>query len=250
MADNLLPARLGELVRAWALSRREQTPVRTVLASIVVECLLDALAALAILGIALALASDLKEGPSRILQATGAVVLLIVGGTMIFVMVAVRYPERLFKKMKGWAGQSTHPWALKALALANSFLEGLGGLKTGDKITVVGLSLIIWATAIASFYLPAQGFGLGLTVIQVTLVFVIALFGVAVPSAPGSVGTFHAFCVAGHAMIAGIEPTLAAAYATLLHGAQWLSVNIVGIGFMLVDPTFSLSKILPVQYQN
>src|SRR5205807_73025 len=54
MANNLLPARLGEVVRAWVLARREEMPVPTVLASIMVERLLDVLAALTILGLCLA----------------------------------------------------------------------------------------------------------------------------------------------------------------------------------------------------
>jgi uncharacterized membrane protein YbhN (UPF0104 family) len=70
---------------------------------------------------------------------------------------------------------------------------------------------------------------------QTTLVFLVVLLGVAIPSAPGFVGTFHGFCVAGLAMVAGTEPTLAAAYATLLHGSHWLAINTVGIGCLLAD---------------
>lgn len=108
------------------------------------------------------------------------------------------------------------------------------------------LSLLIWGTAIASLYFLAEGFALGLTVVQVTVVFLVVLFGIAVPSAPGFVGTFHAFCVAALAMVAGTEPRLAAAYATLLHGIQWLAVDIVGIIFLIRDRTFSFQQIIPV----
>lgn len=250
MANNLLPARLGELVRAWALSRREQLPVPTILASIVVERLLDTLAALAILGIALAVAPDLEEGSSRLLQATGTVVLSLVAGMIVLIMVAMRFRERLFRRIQTWMAGTTRPWKLKAVALADAFFEGLGGLKARDRATVAGLSLVVWATAIASFHVLSEGFGLDLSLVQTTLVFVIVLFGVAVPSAPGFVGTFHAFCVAGLGMVAGTDPTLAAAYATLLHGAQWLSVNLVGLAFLLVDRTFSWNRVLPAPCQN
>jgi len=247
MANNLLPARIGELIRAWVLSRREQTPVSTVLATIVIERLFDVLAALGILGVGLAVIPDLKEGPSQLLQTTGAVLLLLVSGVLVSLTVAMRFQERLFASISRWTTRWSHPWVSKGLDLLRSFFEGLGGLRTSDKVTVVLLSLVVWATAIGSFYVLAEGFELGLTVTQVALVFVIVLFGIAVPSAPGFVGTFHAFCVAGLAMVAGTEPTLGAAYATMLHGVQWLSVNIVGIVFLLMDRTFTWNRILPAQ---
>jgi len=87
----------------------------------------------------------------------------------------------------------------------------------------------------------AQGFHLDLTPAQTTLVFVIVLFGVAVPSAPGFVGTFHGFCVAGLSLVAGIEPTQAAAYATLLHGSQWLMTIAIGLGCLLTDRSLTWS---------
>jgi len=104
---------------------------------------------------------------------------------------------------------------------------------------VESVFLFIWAVAIASFHVLAEGFALGLRPLQTALVFVIVLFGVAVPSAPGFVGTFHGFCVAGLGIVAGIEPTQAAAYATLLHGSQWMAVNAIGVGCLLADPSAS-----------
>lgn len=69
---------IGELVRVWVLSKREQSPLPTIFASIIVERLLDVLAAVAMLGIGLAIGPDLKEGPSRLLQTSGMALLLLV----------------------------------------------------------------------------------------------------------------------------------------------------------------------------
>lgn len=78
----------------------------------------------------------------------------------------------------------------------------------------------MWAILIASFQILATGLHIELTLSQTTLVFVIVLLGVAIPSAPGYVGTFHGFCVPGLGVVADVGPTESAAYAKLLHGSQ------------------------------
>jgi hypothetical protein len=236
MANNVLPARFGEVVRAWVLARRERTSVPTVLASIVVERLLDVVAALALLGLALAVSSDLGGGAANTLKQTGQAVLMAVATGVSALLIAVHFRERLLKVGEGWAVRSRRPWSSGSLELIKRFLEGLCVLRSGlHAMAVAGLSLLVWVVAIASFHVMARGFQLGLTPVQTTLVFVVVLFGMAIPSAPGFVGTFHGFCVAGLAMVAGTEPTPAAAYATLLHGSHWLSINAVGLGCLLAD---------------
>lgn len=242
MANNLLPARLGEMVRAWVLARREQMSVPTVLASIFVERLLDVVAALALLGLALAVSPGLGDGAAHMLKQAGLAVLLAVTIGVVALLIAVRLRERLLGAGERWAAQVGHSWAMRSLELTRRFLVGLCALRGGlHAAKVAGLSLLVWGVAISSFYLMAEGFGLGLTLAQTTLVFVIVMFGVAIPSAPGFVGTFHGFCVAGLAMVVGTEPTQAAAYATVLHGSHWLAINAVGVGCLLTDRSLTWS---------
>jgi glycosyltransferase 2 family protein len=236
MANNLLPARLGEVVRAWVLARRERTPVPTVLASIVVERLLDVFTALAFLGLALAVSSDLNGEAAGVLKRSGQVVLASVAVMTALLVILLTFRKRFLRVAEMWTTRNGRPWTSRGLELVKRFMEGLCELRGGVRMAIVaGLSLLVWGVAIASFYVMAQGFHLGVTPAQTTLVFLVVLLGVAIPSAPGFVGTFHGFCVAGLAMVAGTEPTLAAAYATLLHGSHWLAINTVGIGCLLAD---------------
>ncbi len=237
MANNLLPARLGEVVRAWILARREALPVPTVLASVMVERLLDVLAALTIFGLCLAALPELSERAAGLLKRAGLLVLLAVVAGIAGIWLALRFREHILGACDRWSLQQRRAWLSRGVELLRRFIEGLRVFKSGAQVAMVaGLSLLVWAVAIASFHVLAEGFALGLTPLQTALVFVVVLFGVAVPSAPGFVGTFHGFCVAGLGMVAGIEPTLAAAYATLLHGSQWMAVNAVGVGYLLADP--------------
>ncbi|MEW6544249.1 MAG: lysylphosphatidylglycerol synthase transmembrane domain-containing protein [Nitrospirota bacterium] len=242
MANSLFPVRLGEVIRAWVLTRREQTSMPAALASIVVERLFDVIAALTLFGLGLAAMPSLDGGAANLLKKSGLAVLMLVAVVVAGLLAAACYRGELLELAERWVG-SNRPWMRKALGLMHRFLDGLCALRSGwQGLAVFALSFLVWGVAIAAFYVMAEGFHLGLTPVQVTLVFVIVLFGVAVPSAPGFVGTFHGFCVAALVMVAGTEPTLAAAYATLLHGSQWIAVTVVGLTFYLMDPSMTWSS--------
>lgn len=251
MANNVLPARLGEGVRAWVLARREQAPVVTVLASIVVERLFDVVALVGILGLALVVSPPMAGGNASAFHHAGIVGFLLSTAGVVALLITIRYQSPILRMTECWMTQPRHAWTLRGIDLCRRFLEGLwvprGRMQTA---VTVGLSFGIWALGIVSFYVLAQGFGLALTLVQVTLVFAIVLFGIAIPSAPGFVGTFHGFCVAGLAMVAGTEPTLAAAYATLLHGSQWLAINGVGVAFLLADRSVTWASIASLSRQG
>lgn len=245
MANNLLPARLGEVVRAWVLAKREAMQAPAVLASIVVERLLDMIALVALLGVAVAAAPPLSGRGADVIRQAGAIGVVLCAAGGVGVMVMARFQTQILRATERWLQSTRHAWGARGIEMLRFFLEGLSVLRgrMGAVAWAVGLSFITWAFGIASLYLLAQGFELGLTIAQSTLVFVVVLFGIAVPSAPGFVGTFHGFCVAGLILVAGTDPTVAAAFATLLHGGQWLAINLVGVAFLTADRTISWSSL-------
>lgn len=248
MANNVLPARIGEVVRAWVLARRERTSTSSVLASVFVERLADVVTALLLLGMALFFAPALSSGTAQLLERAGAVVLAGMAVLIAGLLLVVPRRERLMAACEAWAHRTGRPWALRAVEQGRQFLRGFCAIQDGRQwLTVVLLSLAVWGLSIASFYAMGRGVALQLTAAQTVLVWVIVLFGVAIPSAPGFVGTFHGFCVAGLALVAGADPTKAAAYATLLHGSHWLAINGVGIGCLLSDRSVSWNGLVAVR---
>jgi uncharacterized protein (TIRG00374 family) len=233
-ANNLLPARLGEAVRAWILANRRRMSLPTVLASIMVERLLDVIALLVLLGACLSASPGLDGEAAGTFERIGLMLLGLVTAGSAAILVTVRFRGRLGQAMDRWAKRKEPSWRSSLVGLVHRFVEGLYALRGVPQLLMVaGLSLLVWAASIASFHLLADGFGLGLSWSQTTLVFVMVLLGIAMPSAPGYVGTFHGICVAGLVMVAGVDQALALAYATALHGSQWLAVNLVGLGCFL-----------------
>lgn len=236
MANNVLPARLGEVARAWVFARNEGRPVPLVFASIVLERILDMIALVAVLGLALLFAPSLNGSGGEVFRRMGLVGVLLSAGFIVGLLIVVRYQDLIHRQAERLAQGDQPPWKVRALDLFRRFVEGLCALRGGAQtLQVMWLSLLVWAIGVLSFYLLAEGFGLGLTGAQTALVFVVVLLGIAIPSAPGFVGTFHGFCVAGLTLVAGTDATTAAAYATLLHGSQWLAINAVGLACLLAD---------------
>ncbi len=244
MANNILPARIGEVARAWVLARQERVATSSVLASIVAERLMDVVAALVFLGAALVVSHDLDGPAADLLTRTGLVVLVtVLAGTAALGYAVVWRADVLVwaERLAAWLDR---PWLSSGVEVLSRFLQGLWALKGGGWTTAFAgcLSLLVWGMSIGSFHLLAHGLDMQITLVQTTLVFVIVLFGVAIPSAPGFVGTFHGFCVAGLTMVAGTDPTVAATYATLVHGTQWLAVNVIGAGFLIAEPAGTWAK--------
>lgn len=236
MANNVLPARLGEVVRAWVFARHDGRPMAVVFASIVLERILDVIALVAILGLTLLLSPPLAGSGGAVFRRMGLIGLLLSSAFIAGLVIVVRYENLIHRATDRLAGSGQPGWKVRALNLFRRFIEGLCALRTGRQtFQVVWLSLLVWAAGVVSFYVLAKGFDLGLTLAQTSLVFAAVLFGIAVPSAPGFVGTFHGFCVAGLTLVSSTDPTTAAAYATLLHGSQWLAINMVGLGCLLAD---------------
>lgn len=251
MANNLLPARLGEVVRAWVLAQREQTRVTPVFASIVLERILDTVALVAVLGLALMWSPRISGPGSAVFRQVGNVSFLFSVAIVTGLLIVVRYQDLIHERVDRLASRDQSPWKLRTLDLFRRFIEGLCVLRgAGQTVKAAVFSLLIWAVGIWSFHVLAQGFDLGLTATQSTLVFVAVLFGIAIPSAPGYVGTFHGFCVAALTLVAGTEPTLAAAYATLLHGTQWLAINLVGLTCLAADRTVTWSTVAAAVKQS
>jgi len=161
------------------------------------------------------------------------------------------FREQVLRILQRWSMNHDIRWTNHVIEVMREFLDGLVLLRGRARVTaIIALSFLVWAAAIVAFYVLAEGFGLGLTLVQTSLVFVVVMFGIAIPSAPGFVGTFHGFCVAGLVLVAGTEPTLAAAYATLLHGSQWVVLNLAGLGCILMDRATTWSSMAILKSQS
>lgn len=238
LANNVLPARLGELVRAYVLSRK--TPLRktTTLATILLERVFDGLSLLAILGFFLTLHVThawrvAPHMPAWVLQAG---VVATVGFAGVFaVLWALAVVPRAERVLGVWLGRLPERVGGKAQGLLEAFASGVRAAKSpGRLLAVFALSLGVWLLEGTTYHLMGQAFGFGLSWPAFVVVMVLVNLGTIVPSAPGLVGTFQFFSVLALGVF-GVAKAPALGYGLVLNMAEFLAVTLVGVACMAAE---------------
>lgn len=229
MANNFLPGRIGELPKALFLGRREQISNPAVIANIVAERVSDTLALLALLGAYVWVAEANTNGVDAVAQA-GWVLLVGSAGVIAILAVIVRLGDRAVRLVHRAFSPLSERWAERMGRIAAGFVAGLRVFHSWQQcVAVAAMSLAVWLCGAAVYFFLMESFALRLGFLDALLVFLIVLLGIALPSAPGFVGTFHAVCVAALALVGVTDTAVASAYATVAHAGGWVAVNVLGL---------------------
>ncbi len=231
-ANNLLPARLGEFVRAYMLRRKTGARKTYGMATILLERVCDGLTLIVVLGIV----SLLKPLPLWGQEVQVFSSLLFLGAALGIVGLLAR--EKLALRLIGLVLRLFPPGpASSILRAADAFIAGLRSLKSRRGVAlVVFLSVMVWLLEASSYLLMIGAFdiGLDLPVRVLASFFLLAVvnLGIMVPSAPGYVGTFQILAVLALGAF-GVPKELALAVAIASHLMQWLMVTTIGLLFFL-----------------
>ena len=214
---NVLPVRVGELVRAYLAGELLGTGTPRAFSTIVLERTLDVLTiVLLLLGLAPFTPLPLWAVRAGLIAGAGAVVMIVV-----MIVVALN-PERGVR-MGGWLarwlperfrGTFTAAWA--------SLLDGFTVVKEpGQLLRVVLLSVAIWAGSAMINYWVLVGFTLPAPPTAALLVLCITVLGMVIPSSPGYIGVFEYLVVLTLSLFA-IDRDLALSYGLVLHGVNYV----------------------------
>lgn len=233
-ANNLLPARVGEFARAWAISRLERVPVSGALGSLVVERFLDAVAVFCLLIVAV-----LHPGfPSAVtvggqsLQTLVVTLVVLLSGLMAGLIVLVLFPGPFLTLTRRMAVVLPDRAARILVDGLSSFLVGLRSLQ--DPRLLLGAlawSFGFWAWNAVSFWLGFRAFGIEEGYAAALFVQAIIAIGVAIPSAPGFFGTFHAAAVVGLHEVFGAGESATLAFAFGYHLGGFIPVTLMGLWY-------------------
>lgn len=228
MANYLLPARLGELVRALALRRSEQLPAAFALASIGAERLFDALALLVVF-VVVALVTPFPPQHATTIATLGGLAAAALLLALALVLLARLIPRRIENAARS-AGAWLPAWARTFAAHAwISVLDAIAFLKLDRTLLfLVVLTLGIWLIEGAVLWLATLVFGLDPDPRLAYFTLVMLGLGVAVPSAPGYFGVFEACIVLAFAAF-GLAREVALSYALVVHALHLTVVTIGGV---------------------
>jgi len=225
----ILPLRVGEVVRPVLLARRTATPVSSVLASVVLERLLDMLTILVFLGLVMTMVPV-----SDAIRRSG-IVFLVLAIVAVSAVLALQRRNRTALGMVEWLlGRMPASVRTRADRALHSFIDGLQGIGDGPvMIRILAYSLYLWGVIASIFALGFIACGLSVPLVSGGLALVTVVAGaVSAPSAPGFIGTFQAGCILALGLF-GISHADAVPYSFVVWAAQWLAQIVLGIVFLL-----------------
>lgn len=219
LANNILPARLGEIVRSVDLGERTGLSRSTILGTIVVERVVDTVVVVAIASVAILVLSVRGIVASAVMVGLAVTSLLVVA--IAVGIAAHRLPgaERVSAYM--------HRWPRVRVVLVR-LRAGLSIAKDARTMAAaVALSVGSWSFTVLAFAAAAQAVGVEPTMGQAALLAAGTNLATAIPAAPGYVGTFELAAVTIAASV-GIARESALAFAVLVHAVTLLLTSAGG----------------------
>jgi glycosyltransferase 2 family protein len=222
--NDVLPAKLGEIVRSLLAGRRPGMSFTSALSSVVVERLFDMLCVVLLLAIALA-GNPLPGWATEAGQVMAGVALV---GISVLAYSA-RRPDlalRLGTKVLGVLPRFSQEQAHAFLA---PFVEGLGGVRDLRILAGgLGLSLLAWTFSVAAGWAVMHAFWPNPPLMVAILVLAAAGLGVSVPSAPSGIGPYQA-AVIGVLSVIHYDLALSQSYAIASHAMVILTTVVLGL---------------------
>ena len=195
-ATSILPARAGEVIRPYFLSRHERLSATAAFATVILERVLDMLTVLVMLAAYVfffrpELATTNAVAFEAVKWAGGTAAVGAIATLIVFFVLAgdpARLGQTLFRL------ERVLPSTLAGLLarVAEKFATGLGAVRRPGRLLVaLMLSLPLWLSIAMGIWAASMAFHLAIPFTGSFLVVALLVVGVAVPT-PGAVGGFHA----------------------------------------------------------
>lgn len=224
MANNILPARIGEFVRAYVLSKKEDVSTSAALATIVVARLFDAFTLLLIFLVTF----YLFDYPGWVGSVGIAATLVFIGFLVVLVLIVVM-PDRFVRVLSGWCRVLPGRLHEKIEGVLISFTEGLDILKDKKLIVIaLAISIVHWMLMGYGLSLGLGAFNIDLPAIGPYFVTSVVCIGISIPSSPGFVGTFQWFMEKGLSVY-DIPKDISLAFSLGFHLILYVPTVIVGL---------------------
>jgi uncharacterized protein (TIRG00374 family) len=223
LAINLLPARIGEIVRPWLLSRRAPVSFSNVVGNLVLEKTMDSVV---ILFYILAGLLTVEHLPHWV--RTGALFPAVFAATLVALVLLLWW--------RGEAFVDRHVLRLLPERFGASLKRVLSAMVAGMQVipnpmlllAVFLISLALWFLPILSSYIIIRAFDFPLPFSAAVVVFIFIGFGTALPNVPGMIGPYQYACVLALGLF-GIDKVDALAYGLVLNAIQFLTIVAQGL---------------------
>jgi hypothetical protein len=251
LVNGVLPLRIGEVARVYLAAQGEQSvPIPQTTSTIIVERLLDLLAVVVMLLLALSVAPV----PVEIQRAGMISAVLAMSGFLLLVLLAANraFLHRLLDRLQGAAPEQSPFWQRFPIRKwLDQFLDGLLPITQPQKLlSVIGWTALSWILSIiAGYWLMFAFFEQG-DIATTMLYIAAAAFAIALPAVPGNVGTYEASILLALVAMGYPQSGTTLAFAVMVHAVNvFVHASTGVIGF--IQEGISLGQLRTgVQHMN
>lgn len=227
MGNNLLPVRLGEIIRAYVIGNKENISKSASFASIVLERVFDGITLVALM-ISVTFFLPFPLWVKKIVLISA----IVFGMALFFLIICVHKMDRVIDYLKRWFPIMREGNPDKISTFLLRFTSGLRLLRNGKQVTVVFIfSLFIWSCEALIYFTLFKALEIQLPFYSSIFVMGTAALMIAIPSLPGHIGTFHYACMLALAVF-GVSKNTSLIYAIILHGIIYVAIVSSGLFFM------------------
>ena len=221
---NVLPARLGDVARAYLLGDLTGVSKARALSTIVVERVADVLVVVLFLS-SLVFLIPLPEWAVQSGVALGAGFLALA----VFLVLFANFREGGIGLLRRVVSRVRWLDREGLWRLVDSLMDGLEILRHPAQGGVFfGISVLIWVVGIAQFYFGMVALDLGLPVEAAIFVMCVTALGMTVPSTPGYIGVWEYIIVLSLSLF-GVDKSRALSCALVIHAVVYLSTTAAGV---------------------
>lgn len=263
MANCILPARAGEVIKPTIIGKKENIKVPATLATVLMERVFDivsliifAIIIFAILPVPSATTQKEHSNPMVVssieahdagssnphtkstmqtivkLKKTAKTLIIPLSFIIVLGFILAKYPN----KVKEWLGKhlSMLPARIseRLIAFVEHFISGFEILK--NKAEVIQVSLLtaaIWILVVLEAYFISFSFNLSLPFLGACVVTIFIAFAVALPQAPSFIGVFH-IATQTSLNLFGVGLSSSQSYAIILWAVGVFPITVLGLFFL------------------
>jgi uncharacterized protein (TIRG00374 family) len=235
--NNSVPARVGELARAYALTREAPAvPFSTAFASLAVDRVFDAVAVMLLTLLALLDPAFPKQAAGvsqRVAHTLGlGTVFAVVAMVLLYLLVFL--PERVIRLYEWFARRLAPRLEARGRDALLAFAAGLGVLRSPRRFAAVfAWTLATWLLNGAAFWAGFKAFGIGVSFGAALFVQGVIVIGIAIPQAPGFFGVFEAAARWTLGEVYGVSSSLAVSWAIGYHVLTFIPITLIGLWYFV-----------------
>ena len=226
-----LPARLGELVRPYIIAQKSNISIPSAISSVVVERILDGISItlfVAVIPFMLPIIPSWLFAPAIFFIIT----IVLLSALIVFLVVYKKFAVEFFHKMANKNYIHKKAFAQKIVGILEGFIDGFEIIKDFRLLLLaLVISIMVWVVEVFIIHYMLLAFNIHLPIVAYLVLTVILIVSIAIPAAPGFIGSWHFACVLGLSFF-GIAQDLAFAFGVVYHFFSMALLALLGFIFL------------------